>query len=82
MAIVGLVGKTQIVQEYTDGFQSLVDHLDMCDIENKKALRYLIGLPHYIHVELDFLHITTLGQAFWHAFKIDEKFKSKLKYVR
>jgi hypothetical protein len=45
--------------------------------KHKKVVKYINGLPYYIHVDVEFLNLTTLDQAYRHASKIEEKFRSK-----
>jgi hypothetical protein len=67
--------RDQTVPEYTNIFHTLCSKLGIQDYERHLVLKYHIGLHNYIQTEMDFLEISSLGDAYRYVIKIEEKFK-------
>ena len=63
--------------EYTNIFHALSTKLGIKDSKKHRVMKYNCGLHRYIQIEMDFLNIATLPNAFKYASKIEEKFKQR-----
>ena len=57
-------GRDQTVMEYTNIFHTLRSKLGIRDCERHLVLKYRSGLHRYIQSEMDFLDISSLGEAY------------------
>ena len=63
--------KDQTVPEYTNIFHTLHSKLGIRDSERHLVLKYRSGLHRYIQSEMDFLDISSLGETYRYAVKIE-----------
>jgi hypothetical protein len=64
--------------KFTNIFHTLCTKLSIKDSEQRLVLKYHDGLHRYIHVEMDFLEISSLDAAYQYAIKIEKKLKQKM----
>jgi hypothetical protein len=69
----------QAVLEFTNTFHTLRTKLGIKDSERHSVLKYRGALHRYIQTEMDFLDISSLGDAYRYAIKIEQKFKHQNK---
>jgi hypothetical protein len=60
-------------------FHTLRSKLGIKDSEQHLVLKYRNGLHRYIHIEMDFLDISSLGATYRYVVKIEQKFKQQSK---
>jgi hypothetical protein len=65
----------QVVPEFTNTFHTFHTKLGIKDSERHLVLKYRGALHRYIHTEMDFLDISSLGAAYRYVVKIEKKFK-------
>jgi hypothetical protein len=70
----------QAVPEFTNAFHTLRTKLGIKDSEGHLVLKYRGALHRYIQTEMDFLDISSLGDAYRYAIKIEQKFKHQNKW--
>jgi hypothetical protein len=69
--------RDQAVLDFTNIFHTLPTKLGIKYLERHLVLKYR-GAPHrYIHIEMEFLDISSLGAAYRYAVKIEKKLKQK-----
>jgi hypothetical protein len=71
--------RNQTVLEYTNIFPTLCTKLGIRDSELHLVLKYCSGLHSYIQIDMEFLDISSLGDAYRYVVKIEQKFKKKNK---
>ena len=69
--------RDQDVHEIMNLFHTLRTKLGIKDSEKHLVLKYHSCLHRYIHEEMEFLDISSLGVAYRYAAKIEQKFKQK-----
>jgi hypothetical protein len=69
--------KDQAVPDFTNIFHTLCTKLGIKDSERHLVLKYRSALHRYIHIEMEFLDISSLGAAYRYAVKIEQKLKQK-----
>jgi hypothetical protein len=69
----------QAVLEFTNTFHTLCTKLGIKESERNLVLKYHGDLRRYIHTEMDFLDVSSLGVAYQYAVKIQKKFKHQKK---
>jgi hypothetical protein len=74
--------RDEMVAEYTNIFHTLCSKLGVKDSEQHLVLKYCSGLHRYIQTDLDFLDISSLGDAYRYAIKIEQKFKQQSKWEK
>jgi hypothetical protein len=62
-----------------NNFHTLRMKLIIKDFKRHLVLKYCSGLHRYIHIEMEFLDILSLGAAYRYAVKIEQKLKQKNK---
>jgi hypothetical protein len=72
--------KSQTVSEFTNTFHTLHTKLGIKDSERHLVLKYCGALHRYIQTEMDFLNISSLGDAYRYAVKIEQKFRHQNKW--
>jgi len=70
----------QAVPKFTNTFHTLHTKLGIKDFERHLVLKYRGALHRYIQNEMDFLDISSLGDAYPYAVKIEQKFKHQNKW--
>jgi hypothetical protein len=65
------------VPEFTNIFHTLRTNLGIKYYERHSVLKYHGVLHRYIHAEMEFLDILSLGTAYRYAIKIEQKLKQK-----
>jgi hypothetical protein len=65
------------VPNFTNIFHTLRTKLGIKDSERHLVLKYHGALHRYIHIEMEFLDISSLGAAYRYAVKIEQKRKQK-----
>ena len=73
------ISSNEMVPEYTNIFHTLRSKMGIWEFEQNLVLNYQNVLHRYIQLEMDFLDISSLGEAYWYAIKIEQKFKKKNK---
>jgi hypothetical protein len=69
--------RDQVVPDFTNIFHTLCTKLGIKDSERHLVLKYRGALYRYIHTEMEFLDISSLGAAYRYAIKIEQKLKQK-----
>jgi hypothetical protein len=72
--------KSQTVLEFTNTFHTLRTKVGIKDSEQHLVLKYRGALHRYIQTEMDLLNISSLGDAYRYAVKIEHKFKHQNKW--
>jgi hypothetical protein len=70
----------QAVSEFTNTFHNLLTNLGIKDSKRHLVLKYLEALHKYIQTEIDFLDISSLGDAYRYVGKIEQKFMHQNKW--
>jgi hypothetical protein len=63
------------VLEFTNTFHTLQTRMGIKYFEQHMVLKYCRALHRYIHTEMDFLYISSLGATYQYDVKIEKKFK-------
>ena len=71
--------RDQTVSKYTNIFHALHSKLGIRDSEHHLFLNYHSGLYRYTQSKMDFLDISSLGEAYQYAVKIEKNFKKNNK---
>jgi hypothetical protein len=71
--------RSQEVLEFTNTFHTLRTKLGIKDFERHRVLKYRGALHRYIQTEMDFLDISSIGDAYRYAVKIKQKVKHQNK---
>jgi hypothetical protein len=74
--------RDQTVPDFTNIFHTLRTKLGIKDSECHLVLKYHGCLHRYIHIEMEFLDIASLGATYRYAIKIEHKFKQKQQEFR
>jgi hypothetical protein len=69
--------RDQEVPDFTNIFHTLCTKLGIKDSEKHMVLKYRGALHRYIHTEIEFLDISSLGVAYRYVVKIEQKLKQK-----
>jgi hypothetical protein len=69
----------QTMPEFTNTFHTLHTKLGIKDSKWHMVLKYHGALHMYIQTKMDFLDISSLGDAYRYVFKIEHKFKKQNK---
>ena len=69
--------RDQAVPDFKNIFHTLHTKLGIKDSKWNLVLKYRGDLHRYIHTEMEFLDISSLGVAYWYAVKIKQKLKQK-----
>jgi hypothetical protein len=69
--------RDQVVTEFTNIFHTFHTKLGIKYSEQHLVLKYFGALHKYIHTEMEFLEISSLGTAYRYVFKIKQKLKQK-----
>jgi hypothetical protein len=69
--------RDQAVPDFTNIFHTLRTKLGIKDLERHTVLKYHGALHRYIHTEMEFLDISSLGVAYQYAIKIEQNLKQK-----
>ena len=70
--------KGQSVLDFTNIFHTLCTKLGIKDLERHLVLKYHDALHRYIHTEMEFMDISSLGVAYRYAIKIEKNIKQKM----
>jgi hypothetical protein len=70
----------QAVPKFTNTFHTLRTKLGIKDSERHLVLKYRGALHRYIQTEMDFLDISSLGDVYQYAIKIEQKFRHPNKW--
>jgi hypothetical protein len=70
----------QAILEFTNTFHTLHTKLGIKDSKRHLVLKYRGALHKYIQNEMDFLDISSLGDAYLYTVKIKEKFRNQNKW--
>jgi hypothetical protein len=71
--------RDQAVPDFTNIFHTLHTKLGIKDSESHLVLKYHGALHRYIHTEMEFLYISSLGVTYRYAVKIEKKLKQKMR---
>jgi hypothetical protein len=69
--------RDEAMPEFTNIFHTLRTKLGIKYSERHLVLKYCGDLHRYIHIEMEFLDISSLGAAYCYAVKIEQKLKQK-----
>jgi hypothetical protein len=69
--------RDQAMSDFTNIFHTLRTKLGINDSERHLVLKYHGALHIYIHTEMEFLYISSLGAAYQYVVKIEQKLKQK-----
>jgi hypothetical protein len=70
------------VSGFTNIFHTLHTKLGIKDSEQHMVLKYRGALHRYIHNEIEFLDISSLGADYLYVVKIEQKLKQKMRQFR
>jgi hypothetical protein len=72
--------KRQTLSEFTNTFHSLCTKIGIKDSKQYLVLKYYGALHRYIQTKMDFLNISSLGDAYRYVVKIEQKFRHMNKW--
>jgi hypothetical protein len=72
--------KRQTVPNFTNTFHTLQTNMGIKDFELHMVLKYCGDLHRNIQTEMDFLNISSLGDAYRYVVKIKQKFRHQNKW--
>jgi hypothetical protein len=67
--------RDQVVSKFNNTFHTLRTKLGIKHSKQNLVLKYYGSLHKYIQNEMEFLDISSLGDAYRHAIKIEQKFR-------
>ena len=70
--------RDQAMPDFTNIFHTLRTKFGIKDSKKHMVLKYHSALHRYIHTEMEFLDISSLGTTYWYAIKIEQKLKQKM----
>jgi hypothetical protein len=71
--------RDQALREFINIFHTLRAKMDIKDSEQHMVLKYHSSLHRYIHTEMEFLEILSLGGDYRYVVKIEQKLKQKMR---